>query len=97
MIGTVRTWWDRWKITIVFCGLALSFIFTYYVKTDEANRRIEAACASVTQVKEAAFSLAKPTPEAGVTDPATLARIRISNAAKQAAREQLEQRLSCRR
>lgn len=92
----IAGWWDRWRITIVFAGLALSFVFTYYVKTDAANRRAELNCVSVLQVRDAALKLTAPTPLAGITDPDQLARTLESNAAKEAARHELAHELACR-
>lgn len=92
----LRAWWNRWKITILFVGLVAVSLSVYRVNDVQNDRRVVSACESVTQVKDAALKLTKLTSETGVTDPATLARIRVSNAAKTDAREQLERGLACR-
>lgn len=95
MIRQLRVLWDRWKITLLFVGLVAVSLAVYHVNDVQNSRRVDAACASVTQVKTAALSLAKPISAADVTDPATLERLRVANAARAQARRLLEDKLAC--
>jgi hypothetical protein len=88
--------WDRWKITILFCGLVLVSLAVYWVNDVQNDRRVMLACDSVTQVKDAALTLARPVSPKGVTDSATLERIRIANAQRAEVRAQLARDLACR-
>jgi hypothetical protein len=95
IVRRVVRWFDRWKITILFVGLAFVALAVYRVNDTQNHRRVESACKAVTQVRDAALKLTKPASVAGVTDPATRERIRQVNVQRAKAREQLRRDLSC--
>jgi hypothetical protein len=71
-------------------------VAVYVVKIEAQQQIVTKACESVTQVKNAALDLTAPVSTKGVTDAATLERIRQVNAARAQAQRKLERKLACR-
>ena len=88
-----------WLLVVYGVLLVVVSWAIWHVNDLQNNRRIESACQSVTQVKNAALALTEPTPvpapDGSSIQEQRIATIRKSNAAKAAARDLLEARLAC--
>lgn len=92
----VERYWQRWRYSFSILLICVSFTVSLLLIQDEADSRVNGICGALMQVKEGALELTQPASAAGVTDPATLQRIKDANTARQHARAKLERSLACR-